>query len=249
MQNHILSSLFHHAPVVLFRQPIVKVVGQDAADLGSRLHYEVLTKFKDKHQAVNLPPQPFIETLEAYDLQLELDRIICKKAIDWICKHDNTTNNVYHINISPKSIKMLPKLLDRYPTSLYPRLCFELTENSPYDDNLVTAFKELHISYLRQLGIGISFDDFGSKHNSYTTLQAISPDYIKIDGSFVKSALTCNFASTVVKSIVNLAYAVGAYTIAESVENQAIADYMKLLGVDFLQGWHVGLLEEMTDCE
>jgi len=247
MQNHILSSLFHHAPIVLYRQPIVKVVGQDAADLGSSLHYEVLTKFKDKHKLVNLAPQPFIETLETYNLQVELDSTICKKAISWILRNDKTSDTVYHLNISPKSTQFIPKLLDRYAPDIYKRISFELTENSTYDNNLVKSLKDLN--YLRSLGVSISFDDFGSRHNSFATLQAVSPDYIKIDGMFVKNALTCKFSETVVSSIVKLAKVLGAATIAESVENQVIADFMVKLGVDYLQGWHVGLLEEMTDRE
>ena len=235
MINHILASLFDTDKLVLHQQ-LIYPTGTGTGVL----HHEVLTRFKDKHNKVLLPPGEFIETLERHNLQVELDRyVICKVLQALAQQQDVDAVDIYHINISPKSVHILPEILHNYPVTLYKRLSFELTENSLVDLSLNAASK---LRYLRDLGISLSFDDFGSKFVSYKEIYNIKPDYLKIDGAYVKNAATCNFACTVVKNIIALAHAIDACTVAESVEDADIADFMTELGVDYLQGWHIGKL-------
>jgi EAL domain-containing protein (putative c-di-GMP-specific phosphodiesterase class I) len=103
---------------------------------------------------------------------------------------------------------------------------------------------------LRKRGCKIALDDFGKKMLNLTTLRILRPDFVKIDGDYVKRSLHNEFDRVVIKSLVELSRLVGAETIAEKVETIEIYYLMRALGVDYGQGWFLGkgfLLEEAVD--
>ena len=75
-------------------------------------------------------------------------------------------------------------------------------------------------------------------------------DYVKIDGTFITSINENRNDYAMARSINDLAHFLGQETIAESVENDAIIETLKEIGVDYLQGWGVGkpkVLAEVTE--
>jgi EAL domain-containing protein (putative c-di-GMP-specific phosphodiesterase class I) len=66
-------------------------------------------------------------------------------------------------------------------------------------------------------------------------------DYVKVDGAFVQAAMERERDRSFVSSMVDLSLAVGAKVIAERIETAAHAELMQGLGVDYGQGWHLGL--------
>tara|TARA_R110002073_G_scaffold153556_3_gene308553 strand:- start:3835 stop:4107 length:273 start_codon:yes stop_codon:yes gene_type:complete len=82
-------------------------------------------------------------------------------------------------------------------------------------------------------------DDFGAGMSSFSYLKKIPVDYLKIDGSFVLNLLTDPIDRGIVEACNGISHAAGLQTIAEFVENQETADALKLIGVDFAQGFGI----------
>jgi EAL domain-containing protein (putative c-di-GMP-specific phosphodiesterase class I)/FixJ family two-component response regulator len=146
------------------------------------------------------------------------------------------------INLSAKTLKDLTfvdrvaawcqaRVLD--PT----RLIFELTETSAME-NPTTSLALL--TRLRMKGFQLSIDDFGTGYSSMLQLVRMPFSEIKVDKSFVMTALKSKESRTVVRSIVDLGRSLGIKVVAEGVENSETLEYLKQIGCDLAQGYFVG---------
>ena len=90
---------------------------------------------------------------------------------------------------------------------------------------------------LRELGIGISVDDFGTGHSSLGCLQNMPLDTLKIDRSFVARLDGTSMQLSIVRAIVTLAQQLGLRTIAEGVETEEQLTDLASIGCDFIQGF------------
>jgi len=96
------------------------------------------------------------------------------------------------------------------------------------------------IQYLRSLGCKLALDDFGSGYSTYHFLNLFRPEYLKIEGTFVRRMLDHESDRKIVEHIHELAQAFGAQTIAESVENEATRLELSRIGIRSAQGLHLG---------
>jgi diguanylate cyclase (GGDEF)-like protein len=96
------------------------------------------------------------------------------------------------------------------------------------------------IQTLRDLGCKLALDDFGSGYSTYHFLNLFRPEYIKIDGMFVRRMLKHGSDRKIVQHIHDLAISFGAQTIAESVEDEATREALLRMGVHNAQGMHLG---------
>jgi sensor c-di-GMP phosphodiesterase-like protein len=93
------------------------------------------------------------------------------------------------------------------------------------------------VAALRAHGIGIAVDDFGTGYSSLAYLQTFELDLLKIDKAFVDSLDSMASTSNVVHHIIEMGQALGLRLVAEGVERQEQADYLRARGVDAAQGW------------
>jgi len=93
---------------------------------------------------------------------------------------------------------------------------------------------------LRDLGCRFALDDFGIGFSSFSYLQSLPADYVKIDGSFIRDLDTNLANQALVKAIDTVAHTLGKETIAEQVENPGSVDILRKLGVEFAQGFSLG---------
>jgi len=91
---------------------------------------------------------------------------------------------------------------------------------------------------LSQIGVGVSLDDFGTGYSSLVRLKRLPVREVKIDSSFVSRILESPDDEVVVKSIVDLAAALGIRSVAEGVESAEVADALLEMGCVAAQGWH-----------
>jgi diguanylate cyclase (GGDEF)-like protein len=114
------------------------------------------------------------------------------------------------------------------------RLTCEVTETLALDDTPRTraAFERL-----RQLGVHVSIDDFGTGHSSLALLRRLPAAELKVDQAFVADLATSAEARGIVKAVVQLAQTLGLRVVAEGVETEAQRDLLVALGVDELQGY------------
>lgn len=85
----------------------------------------------------------------------------------------------------------------------------------------------------------LSIDDFGVGFSSFDYLKRLPVDYVKIDGSFVREIEHSASDLAMVRSINEIAHALGRKTIAEYVESASIRERLLELGVDYVQGYGV----------
>jgi diguanylate cyclase (GGDEF)-like protein len=117
------------------------------------------------------------------------------------------------------------------------RLTIELTETAAMAsiEDLVGV-----VATLRSLGCRIAIDDFGSGHTSLKVLRDVKPDWVKIDGAYVRGLPDDPDAVVYVEMLTRLAAHFGIRTVAEFVQDEASAVLLTGLGVSALQGRYVG---------
>jgi EAL domain-containing protein (putative c-di-GMP-specific phosphodiesterase class I) len=137
-------------------------------------------------------------------------------------------------------------VVDELKTSGVPAgvLCFELTETATIG-NLEKA--QVFMRTLQELGCQFALDDFGTGVSSLAYLKDLSVNYIKIDGSFVRDAVTNARSESMIKAIAQLAKVMCMETIAEYVETDVLRVRMADLGVDYGQGFAMGKAQRLED--
>ncbi len=114
------------------------------------------------------------------------------------------------------------------------RLEIEVTETVLLSrDNNTTN----NMRHLRELGIKVVLDDFGTGFSSLSNLCSFVFDRIKVDGSFVREALSRRDCAAVVRATVELARHLGVPTTAECIETEAQLDFVRACGCDEVQGF------------
>jgi EAL domain-containing protein (putative c-di-GMP-specific phosphodiesterase class I) len=115
------------------------------------------------------------------------------------------------------------------------RLTVEVTENLIARDIEKTAHA---MRQLRDLGVRLSLDDFGSGYSCLAHLKTLPLDEIKIDGTFIADIEGGETGRAFVRSILSMTRFLGLTSVAEHVESQGQEAYLRALGCDLFQGFH-----------
>lgn len=110
----------------------------------------------------------------------------------------------------------------------------EITESVLIDDFQSVSEK---LKMLRDYGIRISLDDFGTGFSSLSYLKKLPIDTLKIDKSFIDTVLTDSATRIITESIINMVKALGIESIAEGVEEEQQYKYLHAIGCDVIQGY------------
>lgn len=121
--------------------------------------------------------------------------------------------------------------------TLASRLIVEITETSAMSDLDAAA---AIIGRIKDLGVRVAIDDFGSGHTSFKSLRALPVDILKIDGAFVQNLSRSTDDRFFVRTLVDLAAHLGVQTVAEWVQDEDTARLLAGWGVTFLQGEFCG---------
>ncbi len=223
--------------LLLYRQPIRGL--SDAA-----VHHEVLLRLREENDSIVLP-DAFIPAAERYGLMPEIDR--------WVIDHTLAASRASaaddpgycFINLSATSLsddKLIETIEECLKDHQVParRIGFEITETAAIAD--FDRAREL-IQALRALGCKVSLDDFGTGMSSFSYLKSLEVDFIKIDGGFVRNMLREPMDHAIVEAVNHIAHVSGIQTIAEFIENETIETHIDALGIDFAQGWAIGMPE------
>ena len=89
---------------------------------------------------------------------------------------------------------------------------------------------------LREAGIRVAIDDFGSGYSSMAYLHELPIDELKLDRQFIAPMVHDERAAAIVRSVIQLAYTFGLTTVAEGIEDEATADRLRTYGCDLAQG-------------
>ena len=221
---------------LLHCQQVVGLAGGE----GGRVEYlELLLRMTGEDGRLVLP-NAFIPAAERYHLMGSLDRWVVARALRCLGAMRLRTGQMprFGINLSGMSLgdpSFADHVLECFDRTGTPpqAVCFEITETAAIS-NLVRAGRFL--SHFRDLGCRFALDDFGAGLSSFAYVKSLPVDYLKIDGSFVRGSHGDRVDLAAVDAASRLARAVGAKTIAESVESHETLERMRAIGIDFAQG-------------
>jgi EAL domain-containing protein (putative c-di-GMP-specific phosphodiesterase class I) len=117
------------------------------------------------------------------------------------------------------------------------RLSLEITESVLVTDS--TAMRTA-IAQIKQLGVGLCLDDFGTGHSSMDYLKFLPVDELKIERRFVNGLLTNHQDRAIVSATTHLAHDLGLRVVAEGVETKHQASRLREMGCDVGQGYYFG---------
>ena len=163
-----------------------------------------------------------------------------KQIRAWVDAHPAWPFVPVAINLSPKELRQadfvdqVKSVIDRY--KLEPeRLAFEVTERALIDTDETVN----HLSALRSLGMQLAVDDFGLGYSSLTYLKRFPFTVMKIDQSFVAGVTHDPSDQAIVRSLLTLAKDLGIAVVAEGVETPEQLEYLREMGCDYVQGYHI----------
>jgi diguanylate cyclase (GGDEF)-like protein/PAS domain S-box-containing protein len=217
---------------------------QPIMDLESKqiFRQEVLLRMMDETGAL-IQPAGFIASAERFGLMRSVDNWVVNHAIESLGKQLQRNPRLhFSINLSAESVgdfTMLETitsalLLHNVPPTA---VTFEITETVAIA-NLGPAVEFL--TRLRNLGCQTALDDFGVGYSSFAYLKDLPVDFVKIDGSFVRDVHCDKLQEAMVRSMNDIAHAMGKQTVAEYVDNANAKRVLEEIGVDYIQGYFVG---------
>ncbi|MBA1148972.1 EAL domain-containing protein [Ectothiorhodospiraceae bacterium WFHF3C12] len=217
-------------------QPIVRVLD------GRVTHYECLLRMRGRDGEVHMPGD-FIPVAERTGLIHHVDMWVVDKALDFLASLPPERNFVsVSINLSGHAFRnhdlfdLLAKRLEMSWVSPT-RLVFEITETAAIEN--MQRSREL-VARLRALGCRFALDDFGSGFSTFNYLKQFPVDYLKLDGSFIVNLANDPMDQELVRHMISVARNLGKETVAEFVENAETMEILRRLGVDYVQGHHLG---------
>lgn len=205
-------------------------------------YYEILLRLRDREGRI-VSPGAFIPAAERYDLMPAIDRWVVETSLVRYAEiFSAPTGPGISVNLSGASLNdksLLPYILKQLDSTRIPphKICFEITETIAINS---LANAKAFVTTLRERGCRIALDDFGSGYCSVLYLKQLPVDYVKIDGSFVRTLMDSAVDRAVVESINQIGQLMGLKTIAESVENDVLKEHLKGIGVDMVQGFSIG---------
>lgn len=237
-QRLALETELHHAldgnGLCLVYQPIFDM------SRGQLESIEALVRWR-KPDGSMVPPDVFIPIAEQSHLIVQIGKWVLGQACRDLAILDAAgfTTLKVHVNMAAPEFtnKSLPEELHALVGAfgLEPhRLSLELTEGMlmKRPDQVIPVMRAL-----RQLGFGISLDDFGMGHSSLALLKNLPISSLKIDRSFVRDLPHQRNDRAIVKTIVDLGCQMGLEVIAEGVESQPQLDILRQSGCSLIQGY------------
>ena len=185
----------------------------------------------------------FIAAVERIGRAPELDIWVMRKSFELMRRNptyfqslDGVSINLSARSLSSPEVKFF--LHNTLPQSGIPveKIIFEITETAAISS--YSAAQDF-IREIRRYGCRFSLDDFGTGFTSYAHLKNLHTDVLKIDGTFVTEMLDNASDLAMVKSMNDLAHALGMVTVAEWVESPELLLRLAEIGVDYAQGYAV----------
>lgn len=204
---------------------------------------EALIRWKDAADHM-ISPNVFIPIAEKNGAIIPIGHWVVEQSIrqyaQW--KHSYGYSMIMSINISSIQynredfVDLLLQILSKYQVKPS-EIELEITESVLIDDFQAVSEK---LKILRDYGVRISLDDFGTGFSSLSYLKKLPIDTLKIDKSFIDTVLTDSATRIITESIINMVKTLGFESIAEGVEEEQQYKYLHTIGCDVIQGYLFG---------
>jgi len=230
-----LQTALHEDSFELAVQPIIAMRGR--AESGPAV--EVLIRMDDGLGRATESAE-FLRPAERYQMMPQIDRWVVNATLAAISGGEIKlpANRSCAINLSGQTLGdesflgFVVDALDRSGVSPS-SICFEVTEGA-----ILSKVQQAQrfIEVLHGIGCEFSLDDFGSGLGSFSSLKHLPIDYLKIDGTYTRNLQTDLVNQEMVSAMIKLARTMEFQIVAEQVEQQEDFDWLREVGVDFVQG-------------
>lgn len=246
LTNLIQEALKSH-DLRLYRQPL-QWIGRSDHNLDC---CEVLVRLRMADGTLMMP-ETFMPAAERYGLMPAIDR--------WVIEHtfavlaagglQGATGRraLVAVNLSGASLADEGLLTFMRTTGAdydinFRGLCFEITETVAISN---WPLAQRLIQELKALGCSIALDDFGSGVSSFGYLKNLPVDFLKIDGGFVQNMVHNPIDRVIVEAINRIGHTLNMITVAEWVEDEETLALLRAIGIDVVQGNHIGRPAEVS---
>ncbi|MEA2019895.1 MAG: EAL domain-containing protein, partial [Campylobacterota bacterium] len=222
--------------IVSYFQPIIDNKTQKI------VKYESLVRLIDEEKK-ELSPFFFLDIAKRGKYYSEITTIVLNNSFNALKHIDvDISINLSVIDIEKESTReTIFELLEKNKKEAS-GVVFELLEDEDVKD--FETIKKF-IKDVKEYGVKIAIDDFGSGYSNFKRLIDYQPDILKIDGSLIKNIIHDSFSRNIVETIISFAKRENLQTIAEYVENEEIFNVINDLGVDYSQGYYFGKPEPL----
>ncbi|MDA0168227.1 EAL domain-containing protein [Solirubrobacter taibaiensis] len=223
----------HNGELDLYFQPLVDVAG------GRVRGAEALLRWR-RADGVFIPPDKFLPAVERSALMGPLTDWVLDRALAAASGWHRSGHRVgISVNLATCNLSEadLPgRVLTALRRNEFPadQLTLEITETAAVVDSTMTGHV---LQALRELGVELSVDDFGTGHSSLIRLAEFPISELKVDRSFVMGMHTAE--RPIVATAVQLARSLGLRVVAEGVEDQRTLEALAELGCDIAQGYFI----------
>lgn len=225
-----VTSALREDRITLHYQPIVRADNHNFVGF-----FEGLARIEMEDGSV-IPAGQFIPAIEHTPLGRALDRRTLLLATQALRQDFNRRISV---NLSPYSMAD-PVWLEIYQAQTIDvgeRLILEITESAAMSDvEMTCAF----LRKVRKTGCSVALDDFGTGSTSFRYFRDFRFDIVKIDGIFIRKLPQSKDNRVLVEALVKISEHFDMFTVAEFIETAEEAQFAQELGVDCLQGYHIG---------
>jgi EAL domain-containing protein (putative c-di-GMP-specific phosphodiesterase class I) len=188
-----------------------------------------------------ISPEIFVPIAEASSSIVEIDRWVLREACAAAAVFRTIAPDLsMSVNLSARDLREddlgghVASALVQHGIPAH-ALIMEVTETAALDDAALPALERL-----RELGVQIAMDDFGIGYSSLAHLKRLPITMLKIDRTFISDVTEDDSDRAIVVSIVNIAKAFGLRVVAEGIETDEQAQFVRDLGCDDGQGFRLG---------
>lgn len=215
-------------------QPVVH------AQTGEIAGAEALVRWKKEPYGI-VPPGMFIDWLESNPCMYDLGNFVLKQALtDAVEFRKSNPDFFINVNMSAKQLErktfcgVVMALLKEtgFPAG---QLCLELTERCR---SMPVSVMEEKLLYLKQHGVRLAMDDYGTGSASSSVLLQTPMDEIKIDMSFIRGITDNQTKQALVRSMVDFANKADLKSCLEGVEDERLQNYLRSFGATWFQGYY-----------
>jgi diguanylate cyclase (GGDEF)-like protein len=221
----------------VFYQPQIRMVD------GALSGFEALVRWRQPGHGLR-PPSDFLDVAAATGLIVPMGRFVlheaCRQVSRWQPRGPSHAPLTISVNLSATEI-LQPDLIDAVRSALAESgLPAEALELEITETAVLEASDETRgvLRGLKDLGVGLSIDDFGVGYSYLSHLRDFPIDRVKIDRSFIAGLGAAGEDRTIVEAVIRLAHELGLGVVAEGVETKAQAGLLSAMGCDTAQGYH-----------
>jgi len=220
------------------------LVFQPQVDLATQriVGVEALLRWQDENGLV--PPSEFIPIAEQSSYILPIGELVVRQATEALSRlrAAGLDQIDMSLNVSARQFEdpaLIDKILAMVDGASLPRerVVLEVTETSAMS-NFAIVTKALHVA--RSAGLHVAIDDFGTGFSSLAYVHELPANHLKIDRAFVSRLEEDERSRQLANIIIQLGNTIGATLIAEGVETEAQANWLRDHGCHFAQGWLFG---------